>query len=113
MGFKSQFDLTTRCTRAGPGPILYVIGSAPRHELGATVPPIAASNGNASPYEMGSTGIFVSVGASFIGSRFAFFVAPTPGVRGSPGYVGMSITLPRWTPSAGRRGPLGKTSPRL
>jgi hypothetical protein len=34
---------------------------------------------------MGITGIFVSVGASFSSSRFAPFVAPTPGVKGSPG----------------------------
>ena len=41
----------------------------------------------------------------------AVFVAPTPGVSGSPGYVGMSITLPRCAPSFGRQPPFGYTSP--
>jgi len=45
-------------------------------------------------------------------SRFAFFVAPTLGVSGSPGWSGMSMTLPRWTPFSFRKGPSGITSPR-
>ena len=73
-------------------------GSAPRHASGATGPPSASSSGSASPYEIGRTGIFVSVGASLSASRFASVVAPTPGVSGSPGYTGMSITEPRCAP---------------
>ena len=82
----SQFDATFRWTCAGPGPSRYVIGSAPRHASGATGPSIAASSGCASPYEIGSTGIFVMrrrvlqrAGASRLGRR------PIPGVSGSPG----------------------------
>ncbi len=52
------------------------------------------------------------LGASLTASRFASFVAPTPGVSGSPGFEdGKSITLPRCTPSFGRIGPFGNTSP--
>ena len=57
------------------------------------------------------TGIFVSVGASLTASRVADAVAPTPGVSGSPGYTGMSMTLPRCTPPGGRIGPAGNTGP--
>src|SRR5271165_3831263 len=106
MVFRSQFDLTTRWTLAGPGPMRYVIGSAPRHVAGAVGPVIAASSGCASPYEIGSTGILVIVWASVSARRFASLVAPTPGVSGSPGYC-VSITLPRCTPSGGRYGPAG------
>ena len=54
----------------------------------------------------------VRLGASLTASRFAAFVAPTPGVSGSPGFEdGKSITLPRCTPSFGRIGPFGNTSP--
>ena len=53
-----------RRTRAGPGPMWYVIGSAPRHAAGATGPPSCASSGCASAYEIGSTGIFMIVGDS-------------------------------------------------
>ncbi len=53
----------------------------------------------------------VRTSTSFSASRFAPFVAPTPGVRGSPGWMGMSMTLPRCTPSFGRQAPFGKTSP--
>jgi hypothetical protein len=57
---------------------------------------------------MGSTGIFVMLAASLISSRLASGVAPTPGVRGSPGFDdGKSIALPRWTPYCGRIGPSG------
>src|SRR5260370_22537709 len=83
----------------------------PRHDSGDTSPVSAASSGCASPYESGSTGILVIVGASLMSSRFAFFVAPTPGVSGSPGYVGISATLPRCTPSLGRQAPPGNVSP--
>ena len=41
-----------------------MIGSAPRHASGAIGPPSASSSGRASAYEIGRTGIFVSVGAS-------------------------------------------------
>ena len=61
-------------------------------------------------YGIGMGG-FWGVGASLTLSRLASRVAPMPGVSGSPGYTGMSITLPRCTPSLGRHGPLGKTSP--
>src|ERR1017187_9316882 len=108
----SQLNLAFRCTLAGPGPIRYVIGKDPRHAGGAMGPFIAVSSGCASPYEIGSTGILVSVTASLSARRLASLVAPTPGVTGSPGYTGMSITLPRCTPSFGRNGPSGKTSPR-
>ena len=108
----SQLKASFRCTFAGPGPTRYVIGSAPRQSSGASGPASAASSGCASPYEIGSTGIFVRLGASLTASRFASFVAPTPGVSGSPGFDdGKSITLPRCTPSFGRIGPFGKTSP--
>ena len=46
----------------------------------------------------GNTGILVIVDAFFRFSLFAFFVAPTPGVKTSPGYVGISMTEPRCTP---------------
>ena len=49
----------------------------------------------------------VSVSASDRSSRFALSVAPTFGVRGSPVRTGMSMTLPRCTPSAGRMPPFG------
>ena len=88
-----------------------VIGKPPRQFSGATGPLIAASSGCASAYEIGSTGIFMIVAASSFARRFAPSTAPTPGVRGSPGYVGMSMTLPRCTPSFGRYGPCGKVSP--
>jgi len=54
------------------------------HSAGATGPVSVRSSGNASLYEIGSTGIFVMVGASFKSRRFASRVAPTPGVSGSP-----------------------------
>src|SRR5258705_199901 len=54
--------------------------SPPRHSAGAMGPRRAASSGFASPYEMGSTGILVMVGASLTAMRFASFVASTPGV---------------------------------
>ena len=72
---------------------------------------MAASSGCASPYEIGSTGIFMIVGASLTASRLASRVAPMLGVSGSPGCTGMSITLPRCTPSLLRIGPAGYTSP--
>src|SRR4051812_25265568 len=89
-GLSDHSDLTTRCTRAWPGPNRYVIGRPPRQPSGTTAPPRADSNGWASAYEIGNTGILVSVFASASDKRFASFVAPTPGVSGSPGYVGMS-----------------------
>ena len=49
--------------------------------------------------------------ASLRSRRVAPGEAPTPGVSGSPGYVGMSSTLPRCTPSFGRYGPFGYVSP--
>ena len=44
-----------------------MIGRAPRHDSGAIGPRSASSNGCASPYEIGSTGIFVRIGDSLIG----------------------------------------------
>ncbi len=65
------------------------------------------SSGSASLYEMGSTGIFVMTSASLRSMRFASFVAPMPGVRGSPGWTGISITEPRCAPLSLRYGPFG------
>ncbi len=68
---------------------------------------MAASSGCASAYEIGSTGIFRIAFACAIGNRLAFLVEPTPGVKGSPAYSGMSATEPRCTPLAGRHPPCG------
>ena len=110
-GLSVQSNDSFRCTRAAPGPRRYVIGNPPRHALGASGPVSAASSGCASAYEIGITGIFMMVIASLRSSRFAPGTAPMPGVSGSPGYVGMSSTLPRCTPSFGRNGPAGYVSP--
>jgi hypothetical protein len=83
------------------------MGNAPRHVAGATGPPSASSSGFASAYEIGSTGILVSVGASLSASRLAEGVAPTPGVSGSPGNTGMSATEPRCAPHSFRYAPFG------
>src|SRR3989441_10492239 len=84
-GLVLQSDLTRRWTFAGPGPMRYVRGSAPRQASGAIGPRTAASSGCASPYEIGSTGILVIVCAPASGSRLGPGVAPTPGGKGSPG----------------------------
>ena len=71
------------------------MGRPPRHAAGAIGPPSASSSGRASAYEMGSTGIFVSVWAFVNSGRVTPPLAATPGVSGSPGYTGMSDTEPR------------------
>jgi hypothetical protein len=81
----SQLKRATRWTLAGPGPTWYGIGRVPPHLLGAMGPLRAARRGWASPYEIGRTGILERLWASRIERRFASGVAPTPGVRGSPG----------------------------
>src|SRR5882762_9808031 len=103
----SQLNSSFRWTVAGPAPRWYGIGNAPLHSSGAIGPPTFLKSGRASEYEIGRTGILVSVGASLIASRFASSVAPTPGVSGSPGNTGMSATEPLWTPFSFRHGPLG------
>src|SRR6185436_17294219 len=80
-----QSKTSLRWARAALGPKRYVIGSAPRQSPGTTGPPSAMSSGCASPYEIGSTGIFVTVVTALISRRLAEGVAPTFGVSGSPG----------------------------
>src|SRR3954454_4082465 len=89
------------------------MGSPPRQLDGAIGPVIASSSGCASPYEIGSTGILVMVGASARDRRAAPGTAATPGVSGSPGNCSMSATLPRCTPSLLRIGPAGNTGASL
>src|SRR5215203_1613364 len=83
--FRLQSKTSLRCAGAMLGPKRYVIGSAPRQSPGTTGPPRAISSGSASPYEIGSTGIFVSVVTALMSRRLAEDVAPTFGVSGSPG----------------------------
>src|SRR5579862_9820087 len=87
------------------------MGKPPRHASGTTGPVIAERSGAASPYEIGITGIVVVVGAFLIGRRLASAVAPILGVSGSPMNSVESCTLPRCTPSRGRRPPWGYVSP--
>src|SRR2546429_9641556 len=86
-GFRLQSDLTRRCTLAGPGPTWYVMPSPPRHSWGAIGPVSAASNGSASPYEIGRAGIFVVGCASLCARGVPCLGAPPPGGQGAPGYT--------------------------